>query len=113
MGLHRRIRWPVVPAAVLFVALVAPWQTIRPQPAASVGSVVLLDFEADSQFAQLRVGNYTLVEKSTQAHGGRHAARVIFSAVPEGVREYPAVIVSGEGLKVRDLSRFEAIALWV
>ena len=34
-------------------------------------------------------------------------------AVPDGVRDYPAVVVEGQVLAVRDFSPFEAISLWV
>ena len=81
--------------------------------AAPPASVVLLDFKDDAQLAQIRVSDQTKIEPTTEAYEGKRAARVVFAAVPEGVREYPAVVIEGNAIKVHDFSPFEAISLWV
>src|SRR5262245_38877355 len=109
MSPGRRIRWARGGAAVCLAVLLAG---VRAPAADPAGSVVLLDFEVESQFARLRLGNFTRVEPSSEAYQGKRSARVVYAAVPEGTRDYPAVVVAGEGLRVRDLSPFEAISLW-
>jgi hypothetical protein len=81
--------------------------------AAPTGSVVLLDFEDDAQFAHFGVRAQARIEPTSEAYQGKRAARVLFAPVPEGVREYPAVVIENQALKVRDFSPFEAISLWV
>jgi cellulose synthase/poly-beta-1,6-N-acetylglucosamine synthase-like glycosyltransferase/Leucine-rich repeat (LRR) protein len=98
--------------AVCIVALVAgPGAGAGPPD--PTGSAVLLDFEDDAQFTRLRLGAYTRVEPAAEAFEGKRAARIVYSAVPDGVRDYPAVVVENEALRVRDLTAFEAISLWV
>ena len=81
--------------------------------AASPGSAVLLDFKDDAQFAQIHVSDLTKIEPTLEAHEGKRAARVVFSPVPEGLHDYPAVVIEGNALKIQDFSPFEAISLWV
>jgi cellulose synthase/poly-beta-1,6-N-acetylglucosamine synthase-like glycosyltransferase/Leucine-rich repeat (LRR) protein len=104
-----RSRFAQAAAAVCLAVLIA----VRAPAADPAGSVVLLDFEDDAQFARLRLGNFTRAEPSSEAVQGKRSARVVYSAVPEGARDFPAMIVAGDGLRVRDLSPFEAISLWV
>ena len=84
-----------------------------PGLAAPPGSVVLLDFKDDAQFADIRVSGQTKIEPSSESYQGKRAARIVFAPVPEGLRDYPAVVIEDQALKVRDFSSFEAISLWV
>jgi len=84
-----------------------------PGLAAPPASVVLLDFENDAQFANIRVRDQTKIEPTPEAYQGKRAAKIVFAAVPEGFRDYPAVVIENQALKVRDFSSFEAISLWV
>ncbi len=84
-----------------------------PGLAAPPASVVLLDFKDDAQVGQIRVSEHAKIEPTAEVYEGKRAARVVFAAVPEGVRDYPAVVIEGNALKVRDFSPFEAISLWV
>ena len=81
--------------------------------AAPPASVVLLDFNDKAQFAQLRVTGQTKIEPSPESLQGKRAAKIVFAPVPEGLRDYPAVIIENSALKVKDFSSFEAISLWV
>jgi cellulose synthase/poly-beta-1,6-N-acetylglucosamine synthase-like glycosyltransferase/Leucine-rich repeat (LRR) protein len=81
--------------------------------AAPPGSVVLLDVKDDTQFTQIRVSDQTTIEASSESHEGKRAAKVMFAPVPEGLRDYPAVVIEGNSLKVHDFSPFEAVSLWV
>jgi cellulose synthase/poly-beta-1,6-N-acetylglucosamine synthase-like glycosyltransferase/Leucine-rich repeat (LRR) protein len=99
--------------AVCALGLLVAWQAMAAGPAAPAGPVVLLDFEDDSQFAHLRARDGARIEPASEAYQGKRAARVVFAPVPEGLRDYPAVVIEGEGLKVRDFTPFEAISLWV
>jgi cellulose synthase/poly-beta-1,6-N-acetylglucosamine synthase-like glycosyltransferase/Leucine-rich repeat (LRR) protein len=76
-------------------------------------SVVLLDFKDNAQFAQIRVTGQTKIEPAAENYQGKRAAKIVFAPVPEGTRDYPAMIIEGPALKVRDFSPFEAISLWV
>src|SRR5687767_5521005 len=96
---------------VVLIALARP--AIAAEPGDATGSVVVLDFEDDKQFASVRLAAATRVEVSAEAAEGARAARVVFAAVPDGVRDYPAAVFEGDALRVRDLSRFDAISLQV
>jgi len=78
-------------------------------------SVVLLDFKDDAQFANIRVlpKGQTKIERTSESYQGKPVARIVFAEVPEGVRDYPAVVIEDKALKVRDFSSFEVISLWV
>src|SRR5262245_61211209 len=93
-------------AVVSCVALLFGCQTGMGQPSQRGTSATLLDFEDDLQFARLRLGDFAKIVANTNAHSGKRAARIDFAAVPEGVRDYPVVILDGDGLKIRDLSEF-------
>ena len=73
----------------------------------------LLDFNEKAQFAQIRVTGQTKIEPAAESYQGKRAAKIVFAPVPEGVRDYPAIIIEGPALKIRDFSSFEAISLWV
>lgn len=75
--------------------------------------MVLLDFEDDAQFAQLKVQKYTAIEPAAAAVQGKRAARILFHAVPAGIRDYPAVVLDNEALRVHDFTPFEALRLSV
>ncbi len=81
--------------------------------AAAPASVALLDFKDDAQITQLRVSDQTKIEPAPEDHDGKRAARILFAPVPEGIRDYPAVVIEGDSLKVRDFSPYQAISLWV
>jgi cellulose synthase/poly-beta-1,6-N-acetylglucosamine synthase-like glycosyltransferase/Leucine-rich repeat (LRR) protein len=100
----------------LFVCLLGVLVTSQApgaEPANPLGSTVLLDFEDDSQFALLRGRVDTRIEPTAEAVQGKRAAKVVYGAVPEGVRDFPAVVVEGQALAIRDFSPFEAISLRV
>ena len=81
--------------------------------AATAGSTVLLDLTDDAQLSHIRVTDQTKIEAASEVHDGQRAAKIVFASVPEGQRDYPAVIIEGNALKVRDFSAFEAMSLWV
>jgi len=94
------------------VAMTVAWHSPAAAPADSAGAVVLLDFQDDASFARLRLGPYTKVEPATSADGKR-GARIVFSAVPDGVRAFPVVIAERDGLRVHDFKRYDALSLRV
>src|SRR5689334_9061975 len=71
---------------------------------AAPASIVLLDFKDDAQFAQIRVSDQTKIEPATEPYQGKRAAKITFAPVPEGLRDYPAAVIEGPALKVRDFS---------
>jgi cellulose synthase/poly-beta-1,6-N-acetylglucosamine synthase-like glycosyltransferase/Leucine-rich repeat (LRR) protein len=73
----------------------------------------LLDFKDNAQLAQIRVSGQTKIELASESYQGKRAAKIVFAPVPEGLRDYPAVVFDGTALKIRDFSSFEAISLWV
>ena len=73
----------------------------------------LLDFKDNAQLALIRVTGQTKIELASESYQGKRAAKIVFAPVPEGLREYPAVVFEGAALKIRDFSSFEAISLWV
>ncbi|HEV3340028.1 MAG TPA: hypothetical protein VG125_06715, partial [Pirellulales bacterium] len=94
------------------IGLIVACQALRASaepPAAGV----LLDFQDDAQFAQIRVSEQTRIEPASEAYQGKRAAQIVFAAVPEGIRSYPAVVIEGQALRIRDFTPFEAIHLWV
>jgi hypothetical protein len=113
MPLQRRNTGSLARISLCLVTLLVARSSAAAGPGARSGSTALLDSEDDAQFAHLQVRGATRVEPTSEAHQGKRAARIVYSGVLEGVRDYPAVIVEGEGLKVRDFSTFEAISLWV
>src|SRR5262245_60012151 len=94
------------------LAMAVTWQAFAAADGDSAGTVPLLDFQDEAAVVALLPGPYTTVEPATSTDGKR-AARIVFSAVPEGVRAYPAVIVESDGLRIRDFKRFEALSLRV
>jgi cellulose synthase/poly-beta-1,6-N-acetylglucosamine synthase-like glycosyltransferase/Leucine-rich repeat (LRR) protein len=77
-------------------------------------SVALLNFEDDAQIGGLATGEFARVEAVAETPiEGQRAAKITFSAVPGRGRTFPAVVISGEALAVRDFRAFEAISLWV
>lgn len=114
MLLRLRTRFRSGGAAAWLVAILAAYAAVAAEPEGPTGSVVLLDFEDGAQLAGLRAGNYASVQPAPDASPERKlAARITFAPVPEGIRDYPAVVVEGKALKVRDFTPFEAISLWV
>ncbi len=91
---------------VMLACLVAP-------ALAAPASAVLLDFTDDAQIGQIRLSERTKIEPSGESWQGKRAAKFVYAAVPEGVRDYPAAVIEGPALKVRDFSAFESISLWV
>jgi cellulose synthase/poly-beta-1,6-N-acetylglucosamine synthase-like glycosyltransferase/Leucine-rich repeat (LRR) protein len=74
---------------------------------------VLLDFDDEAQFSQIRLGDQSKIEPAGESHQGRRAAQIVFAAVPDAVRGFSAAVIEGEALKVRDFTPYEAINLWV
>ncbi|MGH7139855.1 MAG: leucine-rich repeat domain-containing protein, partial [Pirellulales bacterium] len=93
------------------VGMLVVWQALTAM-AAVPGSAVLLD-GTDAQLAQIRVTGQTKVEPSSESYQGKRAAKIVFAAVPEGVRDYPAAVIEGQALKLHDFTPFEALSLWV
>ncbi|HEY3901323.1 MAG TPA: glycosyltransferase [Chthoniobacter sp.] len=74
---------------------------------------MLLDFNDDAQFARVRLSEHTTIAPAAESYQGKRAALLVFAPVPEGLHDYPAVVIEGDALKVRDFTPFEAISLWV
>lgn len=84
------------------------------QSANSSGTTVLVDFEEEAAFTHARSTNYSTLEQSSDiVHGGVRAAKIVYAAVPEGVRDFPAVVFPSDSLKLTDFTPFEALSLWV
>lgn len=99
---------------LLLALLVCP--LVRSQSSAKnpADATVLFDFEDDSPFEHSLRGNYTAMEPSSDVrHGGNRSARIVYSAVPSGLRDYPAVVFEMDSHKLKDFTPFEAISLWV
>src|SRR5262245_23560097 len=79
---------------LFLVLLFSPTAWGQSETENSVGSTVLLDFDDASQISHLRLGKHTTAEfQSESRHSGEGAAKIIYSAVPDGTRDFPAVIV--------------------
>ncbi len=73
----------------------------------------LVDFNDNGQLAKFRVTGQTKIELAAESYQGKRAAKIVFPPVPDGLRDFPAVVIEGPALKIRDFSSFEAISLWV
>jgi cellulose synthase/poly-beta-1,6-N-acetylglucosamine synthase-like glycosyltransferase/Leucine-rich repeat (LRR) protein len=74
---------------------------------------LLLDFNDNALFTQVRMSERTKIAPAGELHQGRPAAQIAFAAVPDAVHDFPAAVIEGEALKVRDFNGYEAINLWV
>src|SRR5688572_9440551 len=75
--------------------------------------VLLSDFEDPEELMEA-VGSMTRFElvDGDRPAGGK-ALRLTHEAVPEGRRDYPAFVLQGKALRLKDFSRFEALGFWV
>ena len=74
---------------ILVACLAAPALVAAP------ASIVLLDFKDDARFGQIRLTGHTTIEPAQESYQGKRAAKIVFAAVPDGVRDYPAMIIEG------------------
>jgi cellulose synthase/poly-beta-1,6-N-acetylglucosamine synthase-like glycosyltransferase/Leucine-rich repeat (LRR) protein len=102
--------WWLSGLAGFVVGLVATSPAVSAQPPASA---VLLDFEDEAQFTKLRTRDYAKIEPTAESHQGDRSAKISFEPVPDGLRDYPAIVIEKQALRVRDFTPFEALSLWV